>query len=350
MLTGTTIETYTVGPKIGAGAFGEIYAVRNAGDNKIFALKVEPLSNRRNILELEASVLKRLSPCPYFPKFRIFGRTSTYSWLVMELLGPSLSTVVKRLPSGRLSMSTGLRVANSILCGLESMHKKGFIHRDVKPSNILLRRSREYPIAIIDFGLSRVYVDRKTERHLPARAHPGFRGTAVYASPNAHMHQDLSRRDDLISWFYLVIDVMAGPLPWKKLENRAEILHMKRRISISNLSDQIAHQLTLIWDHIQSLGFTDAPNYAYMHDLLREACEQNNVHQSDEWDWHPQILQMDGHDEFNAEQKKAYESSYTSEGTSKGAEYKSSTRRTRSRLDSRPLLPDKDEECCDCRI
>lgn len=349
MLSGSVVESFTIGPKIGAGAFGEIYAVRNAGDNKIFALKMEPVTNRKNILELEANVLKRLYPSPYFPKYKAFGRTTAYSWLVMELLGPSLSTVIKRLPSGRLSMSTGLRVADGILCGLEAMHKKGFIHRDVKPSNILLRRSREFPIAIIDFGLSRIYIDKKSERHLPARSHPGFRGTAVYASPNAHMHQDLSRRDDLISWFYLIIDVMAGPLPWKKLENRAEILHMKRRISITSLSDQIAHQLSQIWDHIQSLGFTDSPNYAYIHDLLREACEQNHVHPQDEWDWHPQILQMDGNDEFSAEQKRPFESSYSSEGTSgNGTGNRTNSYKRRSRLDSRPLLGENNDEECEC--
>ena len=347
MLSGTTIGSYVLGPKIGQGAFGEIYVVRNPHDGSMLALKIETLSSRRNVLEIETNVLKRLSPSPYFPKFIQSGRNSYYLWLTMELLGPSLSQVLKRLPLNRFSLSTGLRVADSILCGLESMHKKGFIHRDIKPSNVLLRRNRTYPIAIIDFGLARVYIDRKTERHLPARSHPGFRGTSVYASPNAHMHQELSRRDDLISWFYMILDIMAGPLPWKKLENKAEILHMKRITSITTMADSISHQLSEIWDHIENLGYSDTPNYSLMHNLLAQACEQNHIKQSDEWDWHPNILQMDKSNDIFDPQRNDEGSSNESNGSDKFSTFS----RVKKGLESQPLLGDDNEEpCCCCLI
>lgn len=350
MLTGSNLGQFVIGPKIGQGAFGEIYVIRINGDNRILALKIEPLSNKRNILELEANVLKKLLPCPYFPRFKAFGRNSQYSWLAMELLGPSLSTVVKRLPNFHLSISSGLRVANNVILGLEEMHKKGFIHRDVKPSNILLRRSREYPVAVIDFGLSRVYIDRKTGKHLPARSHPGFRGTAVYASPNAHMHQDLSRRDDLISWFYLVIDIIAGPLPWKKLENRAEILHMKRRVSMQNLAEPISPHLVEIWEHISSLSYFDEPDYKMIREKLHEACEENNVKDTDEWDWHPFILHMDGKDDFLNETNGPHKSSYESEATDKDVSGGAMTNKSKHRMNA-PLLGNggEDTDCC-CRI
>ena len=155
MLTGCEIAGLTIGPRIGQGSFGEIYAVRNSRDKTLYAMKIEPVSNRRKILDFEIQALKQLSSSPFFPLFIGSGRTPRFTYLTMELLGPSLSTVAKRLPNNHFSISTGLRVAYSVLCALEVMHDSGYIHRDLKPSNILLRRDRISPIVIIDFGLSK---------------------------------------------------------------------------------------------------------------------------------------------------------------------------------------------------
>jgi len=342
MLTGSTIGSLTVGPKIGQGAFGEIYVVRNESDNKLCALKVEPFSTKRKILEFESNIIKKLHPSPFFPRFKAFGRIYSHSWLAMELLGPSLSTVVKRLPNGKLSISSGLRVSDFILSGLEFLHDKGIIHRDVKPSNILLRRSREFPIAIIDFGLSRVYVDKRTENHLPARTHPGFRGTAVYASPNAHMHMELSRRDDMISWFYLVLDMIDGPLPWKKIDSRAEIFLLKRRVSMASLGEAIAPQLGQIWSIINELNYEEKPNYNAIHSLLRQAMTEKGVSDSDEWDWHPRILHLDGNDETTMDPINEKGSSLSSEAT------QNEEGGSKKTLDNRPLINNANGNRCGC--
>lgn len=340
MLTGSNLSTYHIGTRIGHGSFGEIYAVSNTYDNELYALKVEPANSSRKILEFEVMVLRKISPSPYFPLFIACGKTSQINWYVMELLGPSLATVVHRLPAHHLSLSTGLRVSSLILRGLKSFHESGFVHRDIKPSNILLRRSREYPIAIIDFGLSKQYIDRKNGKIFPARAHPGFRGTAVYASPNAHMHQDLGRRDDLISWFYMMVDLLTGSLPWKALETRAEILHLKRTVPIDELGETIVPQFGEIWKLISVLNYQDRPEYEKIDQLLAQAMEQNGIHNDDEWEWHPQILQMDGNDEtFLRQQRKSTSSSIEDMKYVKKKSYK---------LNKEPLIQNQEEEGYEC--
>ena len=358
MLTGCTIRPFHIGPRIGQGAFGEIYVVRSFLDNSFFALKIEPLEVNRKILEFEANIMKRLHPSPYFPLFNSYGRTSKNTWLSMELLGPSLSFVVKQLPSFHFSVSTGLRVVDFILIGLEKLHEKGVIHRDIKPSNILLRRSNEFPIAIIDFGLSRIYTDKKTNRIFPPRQNPGFRGTAVFASPNAHMHQDLGRRDDLISWFYLALDLLLGPLPWRKLDNRADIFHMKRKTNISNLAENISPHFVEIWNLISNLSFEEKPNYDLIHDLIQKSKEFHKVDDKDLWDWEPAILRMDSlEDEIMVNRLEKVSSEISIPSIHEEEILPADPSIKRPMLDSTPLIgppPTKaeaynDEHCC-CKL
>lgn len=229
------------------------------------------------------------------------------------------------------------------------MHDAGVIHRDIKPSNVLLRRSNESPIALIDFGLSRFYVDKNTWQHLPQRQHPGFRGTAVYASPNAHIHQDLSRRDDLISWYYMALDLMVGPLPWRRIENRAEILHMKRKLSIGAMGGEIAKQFETIWGLISSLKYEERPNYERIMELLIEAKDEKGVSDTDNWDWHPQILFMGKSDDnLFLEQKQMARSSSSSELIF--PDEIEAQRRYPNTISEEPLLSQVNEKSCDCCI
>lgn len=62
---------------------------------------------------------------------------------------------------------------------------------------------------LIDFGLARRYLDHSGVL-IPARTDGAFRGSTSYASMHAHQQLDLSRRDDLWSWFYMVVELLDG--------------------------------------------------------------------------------------------------------------------------------------------
>ncbi|GFH32519.1 protein kinase domain-containing protein, partial [Haematococcus lacustris] len=68
---------------------------------------------------------------------------------------------------------------------------------------------------LLDFGLARRYVD-DAGVPLAEREDAAFRGSTTYASVHAHAHGDLSRRDDLWSWLYLVAELIEGTLPWRQ--------------------------------------------------------------------------------------------------------------------------------------
>jgi hypothetical protein len=98
----------------------------------------------------------------------------------------------------------------------------------------------------------------------------------------------------------MALECMSGPLPWRHLETKTEILHMKRQLQIGNLGRDIAPQFADIWDMISALEYADAPPYEQIREKIREAMKENKVNWEDEWDWHPQILFMGGDEPFDA--------------------------------------------------
>lgn len=286
MLQGGQIGGFAIIEKLNHGSFSQVFIVRSIKNKEVYAAKVEPLCNYQSKLNFEAKALKLLQSSEYFPRYKTFGQNAHFSYLILELLGPSLSTVLKRLQIKNFSLSTGLRVAKHTFNAIDFLHSRGFIHRDIKPSNILVHiNSRYFPVSIIDFNLARYYIDNVTKEHIPERKNPGFRGTVAYASIHAHLNQELSRRDDLISWFYVITELLVGDLPWKSLDNKDAILVMKQSISISSLLNPIVPEMSEIWQLIKNLEYDEDPDYNRIKSLLNEAILQSNIEEDSPYDW-----------------------------------------------------------------
>lgn len=118
---------------------------------------------------------------------RWYGVEGEYNCMVMDLLGKSLEDLF--IDCGRkFSLKTVLMVADQLLCRLEVFHSRSYIHRDIKPENFLLGLdSRSHLIYVIDFGLSKLFRDPKTRKHIPLTDKKSLTGTARYASINSHI-------------------------------------------------------------------------------------------------------------------------------------------------------------------
>lgn len=116
------------------------------------------------------------------------------SYIAMKLLGASLSRIRRSRPDRCLSKVATLQIGMAMNECLAEVHKAGYIHRDVKPSNfaITLGSGR---LNLLDFGIARRYRDVEGDI-LPPRENPGFRGSVLYASVHAHESVELSQRGE----------------------------------------------------------------------------------------------------------------------------------------------------------
>lgn len=175
-------------------------------------MKIEKSREVRTVRQ-ELKVLDRLQGCRHLCRLYDNGSDDGRSYFIMQLLGQNLSETLRRDFGGRAPLDVVKVLAAGLLNALEGFHREGYIHRDVKPANFALDPPTATAVdgawMLIDFGLARRYID-DDKNVLPEREGAGFRGSTTYASLNAHEDRDLGRRDDLWSWFYILVEMIEG--------------------------------------------------------------------------------------------------------------------------------------------
>mmetsp|Transcript_6139 Transcript_6139/g.8248 ORF Transcript_6139/g.8248 Transcript_6139/m.8248 type:complete len:152 (+) Transcript_6139:263-718(+) len=133
----------------------------------------------------------------------------------MAIMGPNLEQLFE-FCDYNFSLKTVLLIAIQMVCRLEYLHSKNFVHRDMKPENILIGQGKKATtFYLIDFGLAKRYLCPKTGTHIPFKENKGIIGTTKYLSLNGHKGNEHSRRDDLESLGIILLYFMRkGHLPW----------------------------------------------------------------------------------------------------------------------------------------
>lgn len=282
---------FRIGRKIGSGSFGDIYHGTNLISGEEVAIKLESIRSRHPQLDYESRVYKYLSGGVGIPFIRWFGREGEYNAMVIDLLGPSLEDLFNYCHR-KFTFKTVIMLALQMICRIQYIHGRSFIHRDIKPDNFLMGVGRRgSTVHVIDFGLSKKYRDFNTHRHIPYRENKSLTGTARYASVNTHLGIEQSRRDDLESLGYVLIYFCKGSLPWQGLKATTKkqkydrILEKKLCTSVETLCGGLPQEFAEFMLYCRNLKFDERPDYLYLARLFKDLSIKLEYHNDHLFDW-----------------------------------------------------------------
>ncbi|XP_002137749.3 casein kinase I [Drosophila pseudoobscura] len=281
---------YRLIERIGNGSFGELYQAVDIKKGKEVAVKVEYITAAHSMLEREAKVYKLLAGTEGIPKIRYYGSERDVNVLVLDLLGPSLEDLLN-FCTRTFTLKTTLMLALQMLTRLECVHKKGYIHRDIKPDNFLMGlNGRRCLVFLIDFGLAKKYYDPHTGKHIEYCQKRELVGTPRYSSVRSHFAEQ-GRRDDLESLGYMLIYFRHGRLPWQgvRADTRAQkfeqIGEMKASIKLDSLCNQMPEEFLLFLRYCRCLHFGDIPDYVYLRRMLQSILFRKGLLNDFLFDW-----------------------------------------------------------------
>src|SRR5262245_42285545 len=208
---GTRLGPYEIEVPIGAGGMGEVYRAKDTRLGRTVAVKVLPdeLSHKpglRQRFEREARAIASLNH-PHICALYDVGAENGVDFLVMEYLEGE--TLADRLSHGALKTELVLRYAIQITDALDKAHRQGFVHRDLKPGNIMLTRSG---VKLLDFGLAKIVAGGKmagtgivseitaTATMQPVTAEGTIAGTLQYMAPEQLEGKEADARTDIFAF------------------------------------------------------------------------------------------------------------------------------------------------------
>ena len=296
VVVGGSTSKYRLLKKIGSGSFGDVYLGQNALNGEEVAIKMESQKTKHPQLLFESKLYRILQGGVGVPNLRWYGvHEAGYNVLVTDLLGPNLEDMFNHC-SRTFTLKTVLMLADQMLARVEYMHNKNFIHRDIKPDNFLMGIGRQCnKVFLIDYGLAKKFRDVRTRMHITYREGKSLTGTARYASINAHLGVEQSRRDDLESLGYVIMYFVRGALPWQglkaatKKQKYEKISEKKMSTAVEVLCKGYPQEFALYLNYCRGLRFEEAPDYAYLRkELFRRLFSKKMRYQYDFlFDWAP---------------------------------------------------------------
>ncbi|OHS94005.1 CK1 family protein kinase [Tritrichomonas foetus] len=289
---GDIINTkYQVTRRIGAGSFGAIFEVQNIEDGKIYAVKLEKFNTPSPQLAYEHKLYTILDAAVAFPAVYDFWQDVKYRGMVMERLGLSLGYYARKC--GKiLSMKTVLMCTIQMLCRLEYLHQRSFIHRDIKPDNFVFGVGNKANLLyMIDLGLAKKYRDLRTHQHENYSEDRGLAGTARYVSINVHQGVEQSCRDDLESVGYVIISLLKGRLPWQGMEacskgEKYELMSQaKADTPLEVLCEGLPEEFLVYMNRVRNLRFDEKPPYQLFRTLFVNLMVKMNYCYDYKFDW-----------------------------------------------------------------
>src|ERR1700756_2108036 len=193
------------------------------------------------------------------------GRTGSSYFYAMEFVeGETLENLIKR--SGRLEVKLAMEIATQVAAGLAAVHEQNLVHRDIKPTNIMVRLKEERGVTakIIDLGLAKILNESASEAGVSS---PGaFVGTPEFASPEQFAGVSVDIRSELYSLGVTLWVMVTGQTPFRG--PCAEVMYKHQHAPLPlDLLEDIPQPLVVLLETLLEKG--PAQRFQTPSDLLK---------------------------------------------------------------------------------
>ena len=205
-------ERYQLQDPIGRGGMATIYRGRDMRMERIVAIKVlrEVYSTDPKFVtrfQREAKAASALQH-PNIVQVYDYGQSDGNYFIVMELIeGADLRRYLRS--RGVLAVDRAIIIAHDVALGLGAAHRRGIVHRDVKPQNVLV--GRDGSIKLTDFGIASVYKDINAERLTTTGM---TLGTVQYYAPEQAQGEIVSPAADVYALGIVMYEMLTGRTPF----------------------------------------------------------------------------------------------------------------------------------------
>ena len=207
----TRLGPYEIVAPLGAGGMGEVFRARDTRLDRTVAIKV-CTGRFTERFEREARAISSLNH-PHICALYDIGREGTVEFLVMDYIdGESLEA---RLRKGPLPIEEALQIAIQIASALDAAHRRGMVHRDLKPGNVMLTKGGA---KLLDFGLAKMneaagLSDSDVTQlapHRPITVEGTILGTLQYMAPEQLEGKEADARSDIFSFGAMLYEMITG--------------------------------------------------------------------------------------------------------------------------------------------
>ena len=264
-MIGTTLGHYKILRLLGAGGMGEVYAAEDLTLGRTVAVKILSAAVASSPADLdrferEAKALAKLSH-PNIVKVHDYGEHEGSPYIVMEYMpGGTLRKILGKPIPWQIALRLLLPVAR----GVEYAHQRGIVHRDIKPTNILITESGDPMLS--DFGIakSKTFADDEGEWLV---------GTPAYMSPEQAKGEHVDGRSDVYALGVTLYRILTGQLPFSS-DSATSLINSHAEMPIPDVRS-VKSNIPAVWQEVVAKAMAKDPKdrYATAGDFARDVNE-----------------------------------------------------------------------------
>tara|TARA_Y100000816_G_C26051402_1_gene551320 strand:+ start:545 stop:1309 length:765 start_codon:yes stop_codon:yes gene_type:complete len=247
------LNQYKIIDNLTSGNYGKIYKV--SYNNSLYVIKED---NNIDLLKHEASIYKDLRNINFVSKLYDFFIKDNIAYMVIDYFDENLYNYKQKNLNNITYERNIINIFSILFNTLQHIHNLGYVHRDLKPLNICLKKSLPY---LIDFGFSKKIIENK--KHSAEKNIKSIIGSYSFISINVKNNIEPSRRDDIESMLYILLFMFV----YKEKENNFVGFNIKNEniedliINLNIFNIECYKKILL---YTKKMKFSQEPNYQYI--------------------------------------------------------------------------------------